>query len=414
MTANDAPLSWWRIWEQGKSMTTAAANSHLAAAKNAKNDEFYTQWPDIEREMNAYLEYNPDVFRDKVILLPCDDPEWSNFTKFFALHFVDYGLKKLISTSYAPDSNPAGAFYTPTLFESADPRFDPTKTRINGKKFILEPKDINGDGVVNIDDLRWEYLKGNGDFRSREATELRDEADIVITNPPFSLFREFIGWLVAGNKKFSVIGNSNAVTYKEIFPLIRANKLWKGATANSTDMVFGVPKGVLVAEADRLKAERLGYPSDADYDYTRLGNSCWFTNLDHGRRHQPLQLMTAADNIKFSRHKEIRGIGYRRYDNYDAVEVPFTDAIPGDCHDVMGVPITYLDKHNPEQFDIVGTTESNDPHNAFRTRVYTAEECHDAYTERFGKSGTYDLNASGVVDGVKVFKRILIRRKGAQ
>lgn len=220
-----------------------------------------------------------------------------------------------------------------------------------------------------------------------------------------------MAWLVEADKKFSIIGSNNAVTYKEIFPLIKANRLWKGATANATDMVFGVPKGAKVAESDRLKAEKLGYPSDGQYNYTRLGNSCWFTNLDHGRRHQPLQLMTTADNIKFSKHKEVRGVGYRRYENYDAIEVPFTDAIPSDHDGVMGVPITYLDKHNPDQFDIVGTLESNDPKNFLRTRVYTAQECRDAYRERFGKSGVYDLNASGVVDGVKVFKRILIRRK---
>ena len=142
------------------------ANINLTNAKSAKNDEFYTQWVDIEREMNAYLEYDPDVFRDKVILLPCDDPEWSNFTKFFALHFMDFGIKKLISTSYAPDSNPAGRFYQPTLFETEDPKFDAAKTRANGKVFMLEPKDINGDGVINIDDLQWEYLEGDGDFRS--------------------------------------------------------------------------------------------------------------------------------------------------------------------------------------------------------------------------------------------------------
>src|SRR4051794_13190774 len=176
--------------------TTSDRNALLAAAKAAKKDEFYTQWAVIEREINAYLEYDSDVFRGKVILLPCDDPEWSNFTKFFALHFIDFGVKKLISTSYAPDSNPAGAFYQPTLFETDDPKFDETKSRINGKKFVLESKDISGDGVINIDDLRWEYLEGDGDFRSAEVTALRDEADMVITNPPFSLFREFLGWVV--------------------------------------------------------------------------------------------------------------------------------------------------------------------------------------------------------------------------
>lgn len=259
---------------------------NLDAAKANKNDKFYTQWADIEREMNACLEYDPDLFRDQVLLLPCDDPEWSNFAKFFALHFVDFGLKKLISTSYAPDSNPAGASYQPTLFETDDPKFDETKTRVNGKKFVLEPKDISGDGVINIEDLQWEYLDGDGDFRSPEVTALRDEADMVITNPPFNLFREFLGWVVAADKKFSMIGNSNAVTYVETFPLIQANRLWKGATANHTDMVFGVPKGAEIKEADRLKAERLGYPSDDERYYTRLGNSCWFTNIDHGRRHE--------------------------------------------------------------------------------------------------------------------------------
>jgi Adenine-specific methyltransferase EcoRI len=271
-------------------MTTVSKNSSLQAARDTKNDEFYTQWADIEREMNAYLEYDPDVFRDKVVLLPCDDPEWSNFTKFFALHFVDYGLKKLISTSYAPDSNPNLDHYQPTLFEKDDPKFDETKTHANAKKFVLEPKDITGDGVVNIEDLQWEYLNGDGDFRSAEVTALRDEADFVITNPPFSLFRQFMTWVIGDGRRFSVIGNNNAITYNEVFPHIMADKLWKGATANSTDMVFGVPKGAKVSVADRLKAARLGYPSDDERDYTRLGNSCWFTNIDHGRRHEPMPL----------------------------------------------------------------------------------------------------------------------------
>lgn len=388
-------------------------NAHLSAAKKAKNDEFYTQWADIEREMNAYLEYDPDVFRGKTIFLPCDDPEWSNFTKFFALHFRDYGLKKLISTSYAPNSNAGLPSYRPTLFERGNPAYDKAKSMERGRVFVLEATDVNGDGVINIDDLQWSYLEGDGDFRSEEVIALRDEADIVVTNPPFSLFREFVAWLVAGQKKFSVIGNSNATTYSEIFPLIQRNLVWKGATANHTDMVFGVPKGTEIKESDKQKAERLGYPADDEYDYTRLGNSCWFTNIDHGRRHEPLQLMTIADNLKYSRHKDIREFGYLGYDNYDAVEVPYTDAIPLDCDRVMGVPITFLDKYNPDQFEIVGTTESNAPDNAFRTRVYSSQECRDAYIARFGQPGVYDLNASGVVDGVKVYKRILIRRKMA-
>jgi hypothetical protein len=386
------------------------ANSSLTSAKRVKNDEFYTQWADIEREVNAHLEYSPSVFRGKVILLPCDDPEWSNVTKFFALHFVDYGIKKLISTSYAPNSNPAGASYRPTLFETEDPQFDETKTRANGKLFVLETKDVSQDGVINIDDLRWKYLDGDGDFRSDEVTNLRDEADIIITNPPFSLFREFVAWIVEADKKLAIIGSGNAVTYKEIFPLIKANRLWKGATGNTTDMVFGVPEGAKIAESDRLKAERLGYKGN----YTRLGNSCWFTNIEHGRRHEPLQLMTQADNIKFSKHKEVRGIGYAPYDNYDAIEVPFTDAIPSDFDGVMGVPITFLDKYNPDQFEILGTLESSDPDNPYRTRWYSAQDQRDAFLRRFGKPGTIPLNMSGVINDVKVFKRILIRRRTAK
>lgn len=317
----------------------------LNAAKVAAKDEFYTQWADVEREMNAYIEYDADVFRDKVILLPCDDPEWSNFTKFFALHFVDYGIKKLISTSFAPDSHPAGAFYAPTLFETDDPRFDATKTRINGKRFVLEPKDINGDGVANIDDLQWDYLDGDGDFRSDEVTALRNEADIVITNPPFSLFREFVAWLTEGAVRFSIIGHQNAITYADVFPLIEQNRIWlgKGFPGNVTH--FGSPYEDTAVATDRREG------------MIRVSGVQWFTNIDHGRRHEPLQLMTMAENIKFSKHREIRGAGYPAYDNYDAIEVPFTGAIPSDYDGIMGVPITFLNKHDPDQFEILGATQ---------------------------------------------------------
>lgn len=331
-----------------------AGNSNLTRAKAAKNDEFYTQWADIEREINAYLEYDPDLFRNKIILLPCDDPEWSNFTKFFALHFAEYGLKKLISTSYAPSSKGIRSAYQPTMFERAAPQYDEGKSFERGRMFVLEPDDISGDDIVNIDDLKWTYLEGDGDFRSEEVTKLRNSADFVITNPPFSLFREFIAWLMEDEVQFSVIGSNNAITYKEIFPLIKDNRLWKGATANNTDMVFGVPKGTAIKETDAAKAERLGYPADENYDYTRLGNSCWFTNIEHGRRHEPLSLMTMEDNLKFSRHKAIKEYGYLKYDNYDAIEVPFVDAIPSDYVEAMGVPITFLDKYNPDQFILVG------------------------------------------------------------
>lgn len=389
------------------------ANVNLTAAKAAKNDEFYTQWADIEREMNAYLEYDPDVFRDKVILLPCDDPEWSNFAKFFALHFMDFGLKKLISTSYAPDSNPAGWFYQTTLFETEDPKFDPARTRVNGKVFTLDSTDINDDAVINIEDLRWDYLEGDGDFRSAEVTALRDEADIVVTNPPFSLFREFLVWLVQGETKFSIIGTGNVTTYKEVFPLIQANKLWKGATANNADMVFGVPKGVEVAAADRLKAERLGYHSDDRYDYTRLGNSSWFTNLEHGRRHEPLQLMTMADNMKFSRHKDIRGVEYQRYDNFNAIEVPYVDAIPSDFDGMMGVPVTFLDKYNPDQFEILFNADDME-----QTKAFGVEPLGDKRVADYYAAGGTGGNSRGHRKLFLYrprpwvpFKRIVIRRR---
>jgi len=397
---------------------TTPKNSNLRAAKSVKNDEFYTTWADIEREINAYLEFNPHVFRGKVVLLPCDDPEWSNFAKYFALHFVTLGLKKLISTSYAPDSNPSKGDYQPTLFESESPAFDAAKTRANGKKFTLEGKDINGDGVVNIDDLQWEYLIGDGDFRSREVTALRDEADFVITNPPFSLFRPFMTWVIGGGRKFSVIGSNNAITYNEVFPHIMANELWKGATANSTDMVFGVPKGAKVNEADRLKAEKLGYPSDAERDYTRLGNSCWFTNIDHGRRHEPLQLMSKADNVKFSKHKEVQGIGYPSYDNFPAIEVPFVDAIPGDHDGLMGVPITFLDKYNPDQFEIVGSSEGDFPQSkTYSRKQKVVDGVHmKSNTGSFACYIRVDAFGPGTFFDVgypvkRIYKRLFIRRK---
>ncbi|MDY5453040.1 MAG: adenine-specific methyltransferase EcoRI family protein [Alloprevotella sp.] len=330
------------------------ANASLTAAKNAKNDEFYTQYHDIEREINAYLDFNPDTFRGKTVLLPCDDPEWSNFTLFFAQHFEVLGLKKLISTSYAAESKLYKTPYQPSLFEQSAPQFDPAKTSVRGKIFVLDG-DVDGDGIIDFHDIKWQYLEGDGDFRSREVTALRDEADIIVTNPPFSLFREFLAWIVAADKKCLMIGNTNAITYKEVFPLIKENRLWLGATGFATDMVFGVPEGTVVSEAYKKKAERMGYVGN----YTRLGNSCWFTNLDHGRRHQPLILMTEADNVRYSRHKEIRGAGYAHYDNYDAIEVPYVDAIPSDYDGAMGVPITFLDKYCPEQFEIIGQTQGD-------------------------------------------------------
>ena len=297
------------------------ANEKLQNAKVAKNDEFYTQYVDIEKEMNAYLDFDNDVFRNKTVLLPCDDPEWSNFTKYFAQNFQRFGLKKLISTSFAVESKNY-KIYQPSIFELESPLFDKDKTRIKGKIFILD-SDINGDSKINVEDLQWHYLEGDGDFRSDEVKKLRDEADIIITNPPFSLFREFVAWIFEAKKKFAVIGNMNAITYKEIFPLIKENQMWLGATISSGDREFGVPREYPL-QAAGWRIDELGN------HFIRVKGVRWYSNLEHGRRHQPLELMSMADNIKYSKHKEIKGIGYRKYDNYDAIEVPFTDAIPSD------------------------------------------------------------------------------------
>jgi len=365
------------------------ANNNLINAQRAKNNEFYTQLSDISLEMNAYLEFDANVFKNKTILLPCDDPESSQFTRYFSQFFELLGLKKLISTSYAVESKDYQTPYKPSIFETANQRYDADKTRTKGKIFILD-RDRNGDNQINFDDLDWDYLEGDGDFRSDEVTALRDEADFIITNPPFSLFHEFINWIIDGGKKFAIIGNMNALTYKEVFPLLQNNLAWLGATGNGSDMVFGVPPGTIVKDSDRLKAERLGYVGD----YTRLGNSCWYTNIEHGRRHQPLPLMTMTDNLRYSKHKEIRGKScYDHYDNYDAIEVPFTDSIPADYDGIMGVPISFIEKYCPEQFEIIGATESEG-------RGFSNGLWHE-------KSGI----PQATVNGQKKYKRLFIRKK---
>ena len=364
-------------------------NKKLAKAKTAKNDEFYTQWADIEKEVQAYVDFNPNVFRGKTLLCPCDDPEWSNFTKFFALRFKEYGLKKLISTSYAHESKKYKSDYQLTMFEKSDPKYDENKSKTHGKCFILE------NGNVNIDDLKWDYLQGDGDFRSDEVMKLLDGADIIITNPPFSLFREFLAWVMEAGKEFLIIGNMNAITYKEIFPLIKNNKIWLGNGFQAGNAYFSTPffenygEGVYNPETGLLKFRKV----------------CWFTNLDHGRRHQPLSLMTLEDNLKYSKHKEIKGKkNYEKYDNYDAIEVPFTDAIPSDYTGLMGVPISFLDKYCPEQFEILGIMDRQGS-SGLRTKKYKLED-----------SAKYnDLNARGVIlfDGVltAIYARILIIKK---
>ena len=328
----------------------AQGNRQLGAAKSAKNDEFYTQYGDISKEVNAYLEFDPDTFRGKSVLLPCDDPEWSKFTRFFAENFERLGLKRLVSTSYAAESKRFRTPYQPTLFESEAPQFDRTKTAVKGKIFVLD-HDTNANGRIDLDDLEWRYLEGDGDFRSPEVRALRDEADVIVTNPPFSLFREFLSWLMEANKQFLILGNMNAITYKEVFPLIVSNRLWLGVTNFNVGMYFYVPEGFVYADTYKFEREIDGKAVN------RVPGVCWFTNLDHGRRHQPLQLMTMAENLRYSRHKDIRGSCYRKYENYDAIDVPYTDAIPSGYDGVMGVPKSFVDKYCPEQFEIVGIAE---------------------------------------------------------
>ena len=383
------------------------ANDYLSNAKKSKNDEFYTQYVDIEKEMNAYLDYDENVFQNKTVLLPCDDPEWSNFTKYFAQNFQRFGLKKLISTSFAVESKKYKVDYQPSLFEEENEKYDKLKTRIKGKIFILE-KDTNNDKKINIDDLEWNYLEGDGDFRSEEVKLLRDEADIIITNPPFSLFREFIAWIFEANKKFAVIGNMNAITYKEIFPLIKDNKIW-------LDNPFVRGAGYFTSPLELNKS--LSYFNSHDYreGFIRVPGVRWFTNLEHGRRHQPLVLMTEADNIKFSKHKEIKDIGYSKYDNYNAIEVPFTDAIPSDYKGNIGVPISFLDKYCPEQFEILGTSDNGLVSDDIKTTNGLTQEFVDNYYKH-GGTGSYKMGnptaglyRNGVAE--MIYKRIFIKAK---
>jgi hypothetical protein len=366
-----------------------ANNSNLGAAKAAKNDEFYTQYADIQKEINAYLEYNPDTFRDKTVLLPCDDPEWSNFTRFFAQNFERLGLKRLISTSYAVESKKYKD-YEPTLFETESPLFDADKTRIKGKIFELT-RDTNGSGRIDIDDLEWHYLDGDGDFRSPEVCALRDQADIIVTNPPFSLFREFLAWCFEEDKKLLIVGNMNATSYKEVFPLLRDNRLWYGPSITSGDREFMVP--------DSYPIEASGWRvDDKGKKYIRVKGVRWFTNLEHGRRHEPMKLMSLKDNLRYSRHQDLRLKGYIKYDNYDAIDVPYADSIPDDYEGTMGVPVSFLDKYCPEQFRIIGIGTGD-----------TAKEIGVKKNYR----GRTDISITDPITGKTScpFSRILIRKK---
>ena len=372
-------------------------NINLRDAAKAKKDEFYTQYSDIEAEMNAYVEYNPDVFRGKTILLPCDDPEWSNFTKYFASNFERFGLKKLISTSYAKGAGNKQL----TLFEEQSPLYDAELHESRGKLFTLT-HDIDGSGNIDIDDIEFNgYLEGDGDFRSEEVCKLRDESDIIITNPPFSLFREFLSWIIEANKQFIIIGNLNSIVCKEIFPLLKNNKIWLGYSIHSGDRKFNVPDDY------PLDAAGCGVDSNGR-KYIRVKGVRWYTNIDHGGRHELLQLDTMAHNLKFNKKlkKKFNEYGvakYPKYDNYDAIEVPFTECIPSDYNGVMGVPVTFIDKYNPDQFEIIWQATGNAYANAPREIM---EKLKFDPTIKYGGG----LGAS-VLKGQAKYSRILIRHK---
>ena len=384
----------------------ANKNTALNAAGKAKKDEFYTQLTDIEKGLRHYRAH----FKGKTILCNCDDPFESNFFKYFVLNFNRLGLKKVIATCYAgsPIAGTQLTFFD--LLDGKPAESEPPNRPY--KAIVTTVYDKTGDGGVDMLDVAALFksgenelteLLGDGDFRSPECLALLDEADIVVTNPPFSLFREFMAWLMESGKQFIIIGNMNAISYKEVFPLIKNNMMWMGATGSATDMVFGVPEGAAVSESDRAKAARMGYVGN----YTRLGNSCWYTNIDHGRRHEPLRLMTMADNYKHSKHKELRERKqYYHYENYDAIEVPYTDAIPSDYEGAMGVPVTFLDKYCPEQFEIIGH-----PHGDYGLELGLKPFPRELKAQNKGlrDGDLYYINDEGKPE--LPYRRILIRHK---
>lgn len=331
-------------------------NSNLRTAKKEKNDEFYTQLKDIENELKHYKKY----FKDKVVYCNCDDPEWSNFWIYFSRNFEHLGLKKLISTHYSKDK----------------------------PSFKLEiQRDINSDNKINhLDTIKTE-LKQNGDFRSDECIELLKEADIVVTNPPFSLFREYVNQLITYNKKFLIIGNNNALTYKDIFTLLKNNKLWLGVSSNKT-MEFELSNGY-------LKWDRIGKDGKK---YGKVPAISWFTNLEHFKRNEEVIL-----------YKKIEENSYQTYFNFEAIEVPFVRDIPANYDGIIGVPITFMSCYNPEQFEIIGLGISN-LGKEIGVKPYTEE--HKIYRKEIQKRGVVDGDLYLIEeDKVKVpYARILIRK----
>ena len=340
--------------------TTRNLNRNMHRAKRAKNDEFYTQLSDIENELRHYK----DHFRNKVVYCNCDDSKVSNFFKYFFLNFKFLGLKKLITTCYKNQN-----------FDS----FSQHKAE-KSVGLIYAGRESN---TPNEQDIEVFHLKGDGDFRSRECVELLKQSDIVVTNPPFSLFRKYVASLMEHEKKFIIIGSMNAITYKEIFPLIKENRVWLGITPKGQDMLFDVPEGYAL-ELTATKKEGSAYKLIEGVVKGRLGNAAWFTNLDHAKRHEKLIL-----------YKRYSSEEYPAYDNYDAIEVSKTKDIPMDYDGAMGVPVTFLDKHNPDQFEIIGSD-------------YEVKE--GLFPEIVNPKWEGKIDR-GYINGKRMYARILIRRK---
>ena len=343
------------------------ANKNLTNAKRAKNDEFYTQYGDIQKEIQAYLDYDSNVFKNKVVYCNCDDPFESNFFRYFVLNFNKLGLKQLITTSYKPSPiantelilQPSflPGYEDKVVSKSAEPKGRP---KVTANKFVINNvSDMDDDGDFDLQDIaqqlkankhnEWTPLEEDGDFKSPECVELLKQSDIVVTNPPFSLFREYVKQLLSNNKKFLIIGNLNAITYKEVFPLLKENKIWLGnnCKVNGGAMFFEIPEKI--ANLEQVREIKTSESGKKVY-ITRVQGVRWFTNLDHGRRHQPLQLMTEKEVIKFTTKKP-----FDKYDNYNAIEVSLVKNIPSDYKGVMGVPMSIFDKYSPEQFEILGS-----------------------------------------------------------
>ena len=375
------------------------ANKNLNAAKTAKKDEFYTQLTDIERELQHYWPH----FRDKVVLCNCDDPYESNFFKYFALRFNQLGLKKLICTCY--NGSPVQGNELLLHFDG----FDSEPTKIAYKVEITEVRDLNGDGAVDLSDVR--YLLQNdknvlsilktGDFRDPECIELLKQADIVVTNPPFSLFREYIGQLMEYGKKFLIIGHMNAIHYKEIFPLLQENKIWTGYGFNLS-LVYKSPyENVL--EANRKFVRQKGFDPD---ECIKVPGICWYTNLDHNKRHEELDLVCHYSPDE-----------YPTYANYNAIEIGRVTNIPIDYNGTMGVPTTFIDKYNPEQFELIGCADDQDWLRSIGVQIMGKETINKLRSQGNMAHVTANMNSLYYIKDNKVFlpySRIFIRNKHPQ